>query len=127
MFTENITAALCSEDPDNSELYKTNYQEYIKKLEKLDSSFTEAIENAEKQVIVVADRFPFSYLMSDYNIECYAAFPGCSSDTDASPDTIIGLASEVDKNDLKYIAITENNSGKTAKAVIANTNNKNQI
>ncbi len=126
LFTEKITEVLCSVDTDNSELYKTNSEEYIKQLEELDGAFTKACENAEKKVMVVADRFPFSYLANDYNIKCYAAFPGCSSDTDASPDTIITLASVVDKHGLEYVAVTENNTGKTVKAVISNTINKNQ-
>ena len=58
-------------------------QDSEEKLEKLDSSYREVCENAGRKLVVVADRYPFRYLFDDYGIDYYAAFPGCSSETDA--------------------------------------------
>lgn len=101
-------------------------QEYCKKLQGLDSKYADACENAGVNVMVFADRFPFSHLAHDYGIECYAAFPGCSSDTNAGFETIIRLAEIMDNNLLKYVVVTENSDMKTANAVISATQNKNQ-
>lgn len=125
-FILEICKVLYEKDPQNAGFYKENQQEIIGKLEKLDYDFSQAVGEYEHPVIVVADRFPFKYLTEDYGIECFAAFPGCSADTDASPDTIIKLSKAVDEHSLKYIAVTENTSGKTAQAVIDNTKDKNQ-
>ena len=101
-------------------------QEYCKKFEELDREYESVCENANVNVMVIADRFPFWHLVHDYGIECYAAFPGCSADTNAGFETIIELAKEVDNNSLKYVVVTENSDMKTANAVISATQNKNQ-
>lgn len=125
-FIRKICEVLYEKDPQNAGFYKGSQKEIIGQLGELDYDFSQAIGEYEHPVIVVADRFPFKYLTDEYGIECFAAFPGCSADTDASPDTIIKLSKAVDEHNLKYIAVTENTSGKTAQAVINNTGNKNQ-
>ena len=125
-FTGEITEIICSKDPENSELYKSNSQNYVNLLKQLDSGFETAVSQSENPVMVVADRFPFLYLTNDYGIKCFAAFPGCSADTDASPETVITLSDAIDEYNLSFVAVTENTTGKTAKAVIANTSEKNQ-
>ena len=125
-FIRKICEVLYEKDPQNAGFYQENQKEFIGQLEKLDCDFSQAIGEYEHPVMVVADRFPFKYLTDEYGIECFSAFPGCSADTDASPDTIIKLSKAVDEHNLKYIAVTENTSGKTAQAVINNTGNKNQ-
>lgn len=125
-FTEEITEVICSKATENSELYKSNSGNYVNLLKQLDGAFEATVSKHENPVIVVADRFPFLYLTNDYGIECFAAFPGCSADTDASPETIIRLSDAVDHHGLSFVAVTENTTGKTAKAVIDNTSEKNQ-
>lgn len=125
-FTEKIAEALAEADPENAGLYRLNSEAYTDRLKELDSRYEDVCRNAEPCVLVVADRFPFVYLAEDYKIEYCAAFPGCSADTDASPKTIIELANKVDEYGLGYVAVTENTNGKTAKAVISGTKDKNQ-
>ena len=125
-FAEEITEIICSKDEENSELYKNNCNNYVNLLKQLDAEFEAKVSSSQNPVMVVADRFPFLYLTNDYGIECFAAFPGCSADTDASPDTVIRLSEAVDEHNLSFIAVTENTTGKTAKAVIDNTKDKNQ-
>lgn len=125
-FTEIISAKLSAIDGENAEAYRKNAEAYSNALSELDGRYEAVCSNAKNKVMVVADRFPFIYLTGDYGIKCFAAFPGCSSDTDATPKTIITLADAVDEYGLDCIAVTENTTGKTANAVISNTKSKNQ-
>lgn len=122
--TEKISEEIILEDPENEELYISNTSNYVNQISDLDKRYEATVSAGTKNVIVVADRFPFVHLANDYKIDCYAAFPGCSSDTDASPETIISLAKKVDEYDIKYIAVTDGSSKKTATAVINNTKDK---
>ena len=123
--TEKICEVLCTKDAANSEAYKANTQSYVNKLNDLHNEYFECVDKAEKNAVVVADRFPFAYLMHAYGLEAFAAFPGCSSDTDATFDTIISLASKVDEHGISCVAVTESTDFKTADAVIENTKFKN--
>ena len=123
-FTEKITDVLCEYNPENATVYRKNSKEYIQKLVRLDNEYSTLCKSADTNVIVVADRFPFFHLTNDYSLTCYAAFPGCSADTDADFDTIINLSEKVVEHDLWAIATTEKNTGKTAKAVLENANKK---
>ena len=100
--------------------------EYKQKLLLLDNEYTSAIQNAQKHTILFGDRFPFLYLVSDYNLSYYAAFSGCSSDVEASFQTIAFLSNKVDELGLNCILIIDNSSDKIAKAIRDNTQNKNQ-
>lgn len=119
--TEEICEIFCTKDAPNSELYKANTENYINKLNDLHNEYLECVDKSQKNAVVVADRFPFAYMMHTYDLEAFAAFPGCSSDTDATFDTIISLASKVDEYGVSCVAVTESSDYKTAKAVIENT------
>ena len=73
-----------------------------------------------------ADRFPFRYMTEDYGLEYYAAFRGCSAESEASFETIKFLAEKADEKELDYILILENNDGRIARTIIDSTVNKNQ-
>ena len=120
--TDKLSEIICSEVQNDS--IKNQAEEYIKKLDELDMEYEKACSR-ENGVLVVADRFPFAHLAKDYNIECFAAFDGCSADTDAGFETVIELAGIVDENNLKYVIVTENSDKKTARAVIDSTREKN--
>ena len=46
-------------------------------------------------------RFPFRYLIEDYGLTYYAAFIGCSAETEASFETIAFLSEKIDELNLK--------------------------
>ena len=117
----NLAEIICK-DVENDSI-KKHAEEYIKKLEELNAKY-EDVCSGKNNVMVVADRFPFAHMAEDYNIECFAAFPGCSADTDASFETVIELADAVDKYGLKYVIVTETSDKKTAEAVIKSTKDK---
>lgn len=111
-------------NPENSDIYKTNVSSYIEKLDKLDEDFYNTVKNSEKTTILFADRFPFRYLTDDYGISYYAAFPGCSAESEASFETISFLAEKVNELNLSYVIILENSDKKIAETIISATEKK---
>lgn len=125
-FCKDITTALEELDPERAEDYRANADTYIKKLDILHQEYQETIASAGQKTIVFADRFPFRYLAEDYGLSYYAAFAGCSAETEASFETIAFLSGKTDELHLKSIFVIENSGQKIAKTVIENTKEKNQ-
>ncbi|MBQ5340081.1 MAG: zinc ABC transporter substrate-binding protein [Oscillospiraceae bacterium] len=87
----------------------------------LDQRAREIHDNAKQDTLIFADRFPFRYLTDAYGWKYYAAFSGCTSDTDASPATLSFLISKVKSENIKTVFYLENSSQKIADAVCAAT------
>lgn len=121
----DICGTLCEIDPDNSDSYRANLAAYTEKLEALDREYAEMAENAAVRTLVVCDRFPFRYLVDDYGIDYYAAFSGCSAETEASFDTIMTLSRKIDQLGLENVFIIENSDDAIARSVINSSKNKN--
>ena len=126
LFTEEICAALSQLDEENADRYRVNATEYTYLLNDLDAEYQTAVDNAAVKTLLVADRFPFRYLTDDYDLSYYAAFPGCSAETEASFTTILFLANKVDELKLKTILQTEGSDGSIPKTIKENTADKNQ-
>ena len=123
---EAIKDVLCELDPTNMDRYKKNAEEYIEKLELLDQKYMEVVSNSKNNTLVFGDRFPFRYLVDDYNLNYYAAFVGCSTESEASFNTITFLAKKLDELGLTSILTIEGNNHKIAETIVKNTENKNQ-
>ena len=117
----DITQALCTLDPDHAEQYQQNADAYIAQLDALDRDYCQAIEAAPLDTILVADRFPFRYLVDDYGLNYYAAFAGCSAETDASFETVIFLANQLDRLGLPAVLVIDGSNAGIADAVIENS------
>lgn len=115
---ESIAEVLCETDEKNARKYRENLKEYLEKLEEIDKEFEELAQNSVRKTFIMPDRYPFAYLARDYGLECFAAFEGCSSETDASFETVVFLSEKVKELDVKYVAVTENSDKKTARSVI---------
>ncbi len=113
-------------DPNNATTYSDNAANYIVELTTLDKEYQNVIDSANNNLIVVADRFPFRYLVDDYGIDYYAAFEGCSSESSASFQTVIFLSEMVDENNLDTVIVTETGTSDVANSVIDATSSKNQ-
>ena len=113
-------------DPDNKETYEANTQAYLVELNTLDQEYRDAAESAEYDTLVFGDRFPFRYLTSDYGLKYYAAFKGCSAETEASFETILFLAGKMDELKLPHILKIEGSDGKIAQTIIDNTKTQDQ-
>lgn len=113
-------------DPEHEQAYTDNALAYIDKLVALDAKYQAAVDAANKKTLVFGDRFPFRYLTEDYGLNYYAAFVGCSAETEASFETIRFLAEKTDALGLSHVLTIENPNHKIAETVVANTSGKNQ-
>lgn len=120
-----IWLELYNNDKENSALYTNNAKRYIDELQNLDSDFHELFDN-NPHTLIFGDRFPFRYFAEDYNLDYYAAFTGCSADTEASFNTITFLAQKADELNADTIFAIENSDCTIADAVIENTKSKSQ-
>jgi zinc transport system substrate-binding protein len=91
----SITELLCEADAANAALYLQNAIAYINALEQLDNAFNEVVSGAKRNTIVFADRFPFRYFADSYGLSYFAAFPGCSTETEPSAATVAFLINKV--------------------------------
>ena len=121
---QEIAAALSEKDSANAGIYKANAAAYSAKLDKLDSDFAAAVKNGSKKTLLFGDRFPFRYFVDDYGLKYYAAFVGCSAETEASFETVIFLAGKVDELDLNAVCKIEKGDGKIARTIVENCKNK---
>lgn len=126
LFCDTIASTLADVDPEHAQLYQQNAAAYEEKLAALDQEYQTTVDDSQSQTLLFADRFPFRYLTDDYNLTYYAAFTGCSAETDASFETITFLAGKLDELKLPVVLTIENSDQKVAKAVIENTNTKDQ-
>ena len=120
-----ICEALCKIAPENATAYKTNLAAYSKKLDDLDSRFSGTVSSSTQTTLLFGDRFPFRYFVDDYSLNYYAAFVGCSAETEASFETIIFLAKKVDELGLNSVCQIESGTGKIARTIIQSSKNKN--
>ena len=124
---EKMSAEIIKLDPNNADTYKKNTEEYIKKLQKLDGEFREVVNNGKRKEIVVGDRFPFLYFVKEYGIEYYAAFPGCSTDTDTNPATIAFLTEKVKEDNIPVVFHIELSNEQMSKAIAEATGAKSEL
>ena len=121
-----ISDALQQIDPDNKDTYAANSDAYVKKLSALDADYQAAVDGATYKTVLFGDRFPFRYLVDDYGLSYYAAFVGCSAETEASFETISFLAKKVDELKLPCVLTIEGAQHKIAETIVQNTTAKNQ-
>ena len=125
--TEAISHALQDKvDPENYITYAENAAEYTRKLFTLDREYEETIANASGDTLLFGDRFPFRYLTDDYDLNYYAAFAGCSAETEASFETVTFLSGKVDELNLGCILTIETSDGKIAETIRDNTSTGDQ-
>ena len=119
-----ITKVLCTIDEKNADSYKANFAAYSEKLSSLDTEYEETVKNAACKTLLFGDRFPFRYLTDDYGLSYYAAFAGCSAETEASFKTIAFLSAKTDELSLPAVCQIESGNGKIAETIIQNTKAK---
>lgn len=122
----SIADAIEKADAANAETYRANASAYIGKLNALDKEYSDMVSSASRNVVLFGDRFPFRYLTDDYGLIYYAAFVGCSAESEASFETIMFLAGKVDENSLPVVLTIEGKDHKIAETIISNTATKDQ-
>ena len=125
-FVKAIAAHLAALDPANAATYHANAAAYGERLAALDRDYAQAVAHAARKTILVADRFPFRYLADDYGLAYFAAFPGCSAESEASFKTVAFLAKKVDELRLPVILTIEGTRHKIAETVRRTTKSRDQ-
>ncbi len=121
-----IAASLGKIDADNASEYQKNADAYKAKLASLDKEYADAVAAGSKKTLLFGDRFPFRYLVDDYGLTYYAAFAGCSAETEASFETVIFLSKKVDELGLSAIMTIEGDNHRIAETIRDNTSQKDQ-
>lgn len=119
--SETIAAAMCETDQENAEFYTDNLKSFEKQLDELDKSYENAVSSAKNKTIIFGDRFPFRYLFDDYGLKYYAAFPGCSTESDVSAKNMLFLINKVKENNLNTVYYIEFSARKIADTISAET------
>lgn len=126
VFTSAIADALAQKDPANADSYRANAEAYGAKLAALDAAYAGAVDSAAHKTLLFGDRFPFRYLTDDYGLTYYAAFVGCSAETEASFETVIFLAKKTDELQLPAVLTIEGKDHRIAETIIGSTADKNR-
>jgi zinc transport system substrate-binding protein len=98
-----ITDALCELDSANADFFRQNAADYYARLDELDASFKAVVDSAKRKTVIFGDRFPFRYLADAYAFDYFAAFPGCSTDTEPSAATVAFLINKVKSEQVPVI------------------------
>ena len=126
LFCDAIAETIANADTANAGLYLENADKYISRLEALDKEYADAVKDSEYKALLFGDRFPFRYLTEDYGLDYYAAFDGCSAETEASFETVAFLARKLDELELPAIIKIDDSDEKLARTIVENTKTKNQ-
>ncbi len=121
-----IADALSQVDSANADSYKANAESYKAKLDELDAKYADTVASGKTKTLLFGDRFPFRYLTDDYGLDYFAAFVGCSAESEASFETIVFLSGKMDELGLKHVMTIESSDGKIADTIIQNTGSKEQ-
>lgn len=126
LLTNAISTAIQEMDPANADQYQANTAAFVEKLEALDEEYKAAVSGAQFNTLLFGDRFPFRYLADDYGLSYYAAFVGCSSETEASFATVTFLAQKMDELALPAVMTIEGTDHRIAETIIQSTESKDQ-
>ena len=122
---DSIATGIKEMDPEYASVYDANLAGYKEKLASLDEMYTDAVSSGSKDTLLFGDRFPFRYLTDDYGINYYAAFKGCSAESEASFETVVFLAGKADELGLEHIIRIEGSDGRIAQSIIDNSSSGN--
>lgn len=111
-------------DPENAEIYKENADEYIGKIQKIDTQIRKTVNKMDKKEIIFADKFPLLYFAKEYGLSYYAAFPGCAEDTEPSARTIAFLIDKIKEDKINKVYYLELSSKAVANTICEDTGAK---
>jgi len=127
LIVQKLSDAICAADKENADLYIQNTAAYIEKLDDLDVAFKAVIGDANRRTIVFGDRFPFRYFSDAYGLRYFAAFSGCSSDTEPSAKTVAFLIDKVKDEHIPVVFHIELSSERIADTICEATGAKKML
>lgn len=126
LYVSTIVDTLIQIDGENAETIQKNSEAYKKELEALNEEYINVVAGSNQNTLIFGDRFPFRYMVEDYGLDYYAAFLGCSAETEASFETIVFLSGKMDEIGVGSIITIDNSNQKLAQTIINNTLEQNQ-
>lgn len=127
LIVKKLSGILCKIDPEHAKAYQSNTESYIEKLKELDQEFQETVDHAARKEIVVGDRFPFRYFADAYGLKYYAAFPGCSTDTEASAATVAFLIDKIKEDQIPVVFHIELSNEQMCDSICSATGAKKEL
>ena len=124
LIVDAIAKTMQEVDIKNADTYKANAKKYNEQIEILDNKIRKIIDSSKRKIIVFGDRFPFRYLVNEYNLEYRAPFTGCSSQVDVSPKTISYLIKYINDNNIPYLFTIELSNEKIVNTLVEQTGAK---
>ena len=121
---QKLCDSLCRLDPEHADDYQANTASYLASLTSLDEEFSDVTTNASRHTIVFGDRFPFRYFADAYGLDYYAAFPGCSSESEASAKTLSFLIDKINEEQIPVVFHTELSNEKMTDSICEATGAK---
>ncbi len=118
ILVRQLAEAVAKLDTAHATEYHMNAALYIARISALDAQYRATVDSASFKTILFGDRFPFRYLVDDYGIKYFAAFVGCSAESEASFETVTFLANKMDSLSLPAILTIDGGDGKIAQAVL---------
>lgn len=119
--SSEIGNAMILKDSLNEEYYRDNLNKFLDELDSLDSEYKNAVNKAKNKTLIFGDRFPFRYLFKDYELKYYAAFPGCSTESDVSAKNMMFLIDKVREENLPIVYYIEFSARKIADTISSET------
>lgn len=124
LFVEKIAGALEKVDTSGEIPYRKNCEKYSERLAALDGAYRAAVDSSAKKPLIFADRYPFRYLCEEYGITAFAAFDGCSAESEASFETVAELTARADEYAVQYLLVIDGSDKKLAQTVISGAKTK---
>jgi zinc transport system substrate-binding protein len=121
LIVQKITETLKRRDTPNAAHYERNAASYLAKLTDLDASFQNVVNGAKRKTLIFGDRFPFRYFADAYGLGYFAAFPGCSTETECSAATVAFLVDKVRAERIPVVFHIELSNEKIADAICGET------
>ena len=119
-----ICDTICKKDEVNADYYRKNTEAYLSSLDKLDADFRALGGDAHNKYIVIGDRFPLRYLMLEYGIDYYSAYPGCSAQVEVNPVTIASLNIMIKADNIPVVYKVDLSNGNVARSMCEETGAK---
>lgn len=121
---KNIEEELCKLDPENEEYYQENANEYIKKLEQIDSEIKEIVKTARRKEMIFGSKFAFYYFVREYGLTYKAAYDSCGEEAEPSAKVVSELINEINKKKIPVVYYEELTEPKIAKIISEQTGAK---
>jgi zinc transport system substrate-binding protein len=127
LIVQKIADVLRQRDPANAAVYERNTTAYMAKLDSLDRSFQNLMAGSKRKTFIFGDRFPFRYFADAYGLSYFAAFPGCSTETEASAATVAFLIDKVRAERVPVVFHIELSNEKIADTICEETGAKKSL